>query len=245
MATLVATGTTCKSLLCQYQYSSTNWISYGGKLQRIERQIHHYGSGLNALPLLSHFRYNPQDTHLLHVGYGGMNGPLSSIDSGGFAAASFHSWPDTLAWDGYSGDYGPNFVGLALGSAVYLVEDPKLGQVVYGGNIKSNDSTVVVAPRDAVKHRVYIAPLSLYITIDAGAIEEFEYDAGKGTVSLTIASKSSSAPTTAADASAVVVWLEDPSGSQTYTLDEDYTKERGGFKVPLGENSARVTVQSS
>lgn len=44
---------------------------YGGKLMRIERQIHHYGSGLNALPLISHFESNPTDFYLLRVGFGG------------------------------------------------------------------------------------------------------------------------------------------------------------------------------
>ncbi|KAL4905445.1 hypothetical protein BDW74DRAFT_185011 [Aspergillus multicolor] len=216
---------------------------YGGKLQRFERQIHHYGSGLNALPLLSHFRHNPQDTYLLHVGYGGMNGPLSSIDEEGFASASFHSWPDTLAWDGYSGDYGPNFLGLALGSAVYLVDDPKLGFVAYGGSLKlsENSSSIIVATRDAVKHRIFVGPLSLFVTIDAGAIEGFEYDSAKGTVSLTLATKSSSAPATAAEVEAAVVWVEDVSGTRAYALDGEYEGEREGWKVAFG-NHSEVTV---
>jgi hypothetical protein len=29
---------------------------YGGKIRRIERQLHHYGSGLNAIPVLAHYR---------------------------------------------------------------------------------------------------------------------------------------------------------------------------------------------
>ncbi|KAL3428798.1 hypothetical protein BDV09DRAFT_203851 [Aspergillus tetrazonus] len=216
---------------------------YGGKLQRFERQIHHYGSGLNALPLLSHFRDNPQDTYLLHVGYGGMNGPLSNIGSDGFASASFHSWPDTLAWDGYSGDYGPNFLGLALGSAVYLVEDMKLGLVAYGGNLnRTSESTAVVATRDAAKHRIFIGPISVYITIDAGAIEEFEYEAEQCAVSLTIATKSSSAPETAAEAEAVVIWIDDISGSGGYELVGEYTHERGGMKVSFGNQSEATVV---
>ncbi|KAL0951924.1 hypothetical protein HGRIS_008578 [Hohenbuehelia grisea] len=88
---------------------------YGGKLQRIERQLHHYGSGLNALPVISAFQSAPTDYYLLRVGYGGLSGPLSNIDSGGFASASFHSFADTLKWDAYSGDYGPNFAGHAMG----------------------------------------------------------------------------------------------------------------------------------
>ncbi|KAK7680558.1 hypothetical protein QCA50_016340 [Cerrena zonata] len=73
---------------------------YGGKLQRIERQLHHYGSGLNALPLISQFTSNPTDLYLLRVGFAGLSGPMSNIDQGGFASASFHSFADTLKWDG-------------------------------------------------------------------------------------------------------------------------------------------------
>lgn len=69
---------------------------YGGKLMRIERQIHHYGSGLNALPLLSAFESSPTDYYLLRVGYAGSSGPLTNIDQGGFASASFHSFADTV-----------------------------------------------------------------------------------------------------------------------------------------------------
>jgi hypothetical protein len=192
--------------------------------------------------LLSHFRDNPQDAYLLHVGYGGMNGPLSNIANDGFASASFHSWPDTLAWDGYSGDYGPNFLGLALGSAVYLVDDVKLGLVAYGGNLnRTSKSTTIVATRDAAKRRIFVGPISVYITIDAGAIEKFEYDAEQRTVSLTIATKSSSAPATAAEAEAVVIWVDDLSGSGGYGIVGEYTHERRGMKVPFG-NQSEVTV---
>ncbi len=51
---------------------------YGGKLRRIERQLHHYGSGLNAIPVLSEYRENPDD------------------------------FPSKLDWDAYSGDYESN-----------------------------------------------------------------------------------------------------------------------------------------
>jgi hypothetical protein len=63
---------------------------------RIERQIHHYGSGLNALPLITAFESSPTDYYLLRVGHAGLSGPLSNIDQGGFAAASFHSFADTV-----------------------------------------------------------------------------------------------------------------------------------------------------
>lgn len=58
---------------------------------RYERQIHHYGSGLNALPLIAAFEASPTDYYLLRAGFGGLSGPLSNIDEDGFAAASFVS----------------------------------------------------------------------------------------------------------------------------------------------------------
>ncbi len=69
---------------------------YGGKLSRIERQLHHYGSGLNAIPVLDSYRENPDDFYLLRVGYGGTMGALTNIDREGFASVAFHSFPSTL-----------------------------------------------------------------------------------------------------------------------------------------------------
>ena len=107
---------------------------YAGEfpLARIERQIHHYGSGLNALPILDNYRRMPDPQSLeaiydLRVGYGGNQGPLSNIDAGGFGSMAFHSYPDTLRWDAYSGDYGPNFAGHVMGAATYLVNHPIFG----------------------------------------------------------------------------------------------------------------------
>src|SRR3546814_12093168 len=77
---------------------------YGGKYARIERQIHHYGSALNAVPLFDAFRRDPADLHLLRVAYGGMMGGITNIDQQGFSSAAFHAWPDMMQWDPYSVD---------------------------------------------------------------------------------------------------------------------------------------------
>ncbi|KAJ2988832.1 hypothetical protein NUW58_g3774 [Xylaria curta] len=71
---------------------------YGGKLQRIERQIHHYGSGLNALVLLSAFRSDPSDSYLLQVGYAGTSGPLSNINQDGGTATVVITAQASSAW---------------------------------------------------------------------------------------------------------------------------------------------------
>ncbi|KAF9636891.1 putative glycoside hydrolase family 43 protein [Lasiodiplodia theobromae] len=158
---------------------------YGGKLQRLERQIHHYGSGLNSLPLLSHYRSSPAASdsssfYLLRVGHAGNQAALSNIDADGFAAAAFHSWPDTLRWDAYSGDYGPNFLGHALGGATFLAQRHAVyGWTAFGGNLvaegEGDAETVTVTPKDSGRRRVYVAPLGVYVQVDAGVVEEFRY----------------------------------------------------------------------
>ncbi|KAK2777279.1 hypothetical protein FQN52_003190 [Onygenales sp. PD_12] len=213
---------------------------YGGKLRRIERQIHHYGSGLNALVLLSAFRSNPTDSYLLRVGYGGMNGPLSNIHQDGFAAASFHSWPDTLAWDAYSGDYGPNFLGLILGAATYVVEDEDVGLVAYGGILSSEggENTISVQTRDSVRRKVFIGPLGLLIHVDAGIIEQFSYDIASKVVSVVL-----SQLTGVPSAQSTVVWVETTYGDTNYTvITSGLEQERMGWKVPLNSTSL-VTVR--
>ena len=167
------------------------------ELARIERQIHHYGSGLNALPMLDTYRRSSSPNSMdsifdLRIGYGGNQGPLSNIDAGGFGSMAFHSYPDTLHWDAYSGDYGPNFLGHVLGAASYLVEHPIFGFVSFGGNVQIDNSSevVIVEPRDAVRQRIFVAPVSLYVTIDAGTISRFTYNTTSKEVNVSIAARS-------------------------------------------------------
>ncbi|KAH7382038.1 hypothetical protein BKA64DRAFT_749478 [Cadophora sp. MPI-SDFR-AT-0126] len=210
---------------------------YGGKLRRIERQIHHYGSGLNALVLLGAFRSNPSDSYLLRAGYGGVSGPVSNINQDGFAAASFHSWPDTLKWDGISGDYGPNFVGLVLGSGTYVAQDSAVGLVAYGGVLTNLGTSVTVQTTDPVRRRIFLGPLGVLITIDAGIIESFSYVPSTGAISVTL-SQLSGVPV----AANAVLWTESTTGTRNYSVTTTgIAKVRLGWQIPL--SSAKVTVQ--
>lgn len=216
----------------------TGEISYAGKLGRIERQIHHYGSSLNSLVLLSAFRNNASDSYLLQVGYGGNNGPLSSINQDGFASASFHSWPDTLKWDGFSGDYGPGFAGLVLGSGTYIAEHSELGLLAYGGILKTAGSNHTVQTRDAARRRVFIGPLDVLISIDAGIILQFSYDSSSKIVSVTLAQLEG-----VPKAPAAVVWVESTSSATTYGVTTaGLNRTRLGWQVPL-DAVAPVTIQ--
>ena len=122
---------------------------YGGKTRRIERQIHHYGSTLNAVPLFDAYRADPSDLHLLRVAYGGLLGGITNIDREGFSSAAFHAWPDMMRWDAYSGDYGMGFYGHAIASATYLVQDPTFGWLAFGGNLEIMKNDVLARNRAA------------------------------------------------------------------------------------------------
>ncbi|KAL1748509.1 hypothetical protein HDZ31DRAFT_79632 [Schizophyllum fasciatum] len=159
---------------------------YGGKLQRIERQIHHYGSSLNALPLISAYESNPSDFWLLRTAFGGLSGALSSINDAGFPAASFHAFPDTLKWDGYTGDYGQSFSGHAMGMGTYILEHPAYGWQAYGGAVTAREGTVEVDVLDSSRRRVFVAPLGARFTADAGSFASVSFNPEARSVTLTL-----------------------------------------------------------
>jgi hypothetical protein len=206
---------------------------YGGKISRIERQIHHYGSGLNALPVLTEYRKNPDDLYLLRVGYGGAMGAISNIDRGGFASAAFHSFPSTLAWDAYSGDYGPSFLGHALNTGTYLVETRDFGWQVFGGRLVRQGEWLRVEPLDSLRRRVYLAPERLYVTLQSGTFEAVEYSTRTGEVRLLIAPGDALTPRAR--------FRIEQAGEVTYR--PGLPVEAGSFDLPLGPKGAEVRLE--
>lgn len=210
---------------------------YGGKYPRLERQIHHYGSTLNAVPLFDSFRRNPADMHLLRVAYGGLLGGITNIDQRGASSAAFHSWPDRMEWDPYSGDYGMGFFGHAYAAATYLVDDPALGWLSYGGNLSRRAGTIHVEPRDGARSRVFVAPAGLWMTLEAGKIASFDFDPATRVVRLTLD------PATAATPAARLFVETTTPGGQAYRPDRG-TAERGGYTVPLSPGVTDVTLSA-
>jgi len=111
---------------------------------------------------------------------------MSNIDQEGFAAASFHSFPQTLAWDGYSGDYGPNFSGLSMGIGTTIINHPDFGWQAFGGIVTATSPAVSVQIRDPVRRRVFISPIAALLTLDAGAFSTISYTPSTQTVVVTI-----------------------------------------------------------
>lgn len=178
---------------------------------------------------------------MLRVGYGGLTGALSNINGEGFASASFHSWPDMLKWDAYSGDYGPGFVGLALGSGTYLVHDQDLGSVVvYGGAMTLTGDATTVVPQDSFRRRIFVGPMRLLVSIDAGVISSFTLRISDSTLSLTLAQREGGAA-----APAAVMWLE-TTGSVKYAVTTPgLSQTRLGWRIPLGSSPVVVTVAAT
>ena len=211
---------------------------YGGKLSRIERQIHHYGSGINAIPVLAAFRKQPDDLYLLRVGYGGLMGALTNKDQEGFASVAFHSYPNTLQWDSYTGDYGPNFFGHAYNTGTYIVEDPEFGWQAFGGNVKTEGDWVRVQTLDSLRKRVYIAPRGLWLNLDAGNFAAIEINTRTSAVRVGLAPAD---PYT----QQARLRLEQPAkiaGIGSYQSDKKLPSERGATVIPLSKSSTWITL---
>ena len=213
---------------------------YGGKTRRIERQLHHYGSGLNAIPALAAYREAPDDFYLLRIGYGGTMGALTNIDQGGFASVAFHSFPSTLKWDGYSGDYGPNFFGHAFNTATYVINHQEFGWRAFGGNVKLDGDWVRVEPLDSFRMRVYVAPAGLWLTLDSGTFSEIAINRGTRVVRVGLSPANEYT-------SHARLQVEQPgkvSGVRPFVPRQQFVFERGAYKVPLTSNTTWVELSA-
>lgn len=211
---------------------------FAGDLSRIERQLHHYGSGLNAIPVLSEFRDNPDDMYLLRVGYGGLMGSISNITQDGFGPAGFHAYPSTLRIDNYSGDYGPGFFGHAVNTGTYVVEHPEFGWHAFGGNVESDGEWVTVKPLDSARSRVYLAQIGLWLTLDAGRFEKVSLHPETGKIRVELATATAHTPKAR-------LHVEQPAqldGIGVYKPSVEYEQKRGAYVIPLGAENTVVEL---
>ncbi|MGR6329327.1 DUF5695 domain-containing protein [Sphingomonas sp. XXL09] len=208
---------------------------YGGKYPRIERQIHHYGSALNAVPLFDAYRANPADLHLLRVAYGGMMGGITNIDWDGFSSAAFHSAPDMMRWDPYSGDYGMGFFGHAYAAGSYLANDPTFGWIGFGGDVREERGTVSIVPKDGARSRLFVAPAGQWIELEAGKIAKAVYTPASGRIALTL--DPARRGTTSAR-----LFVTRTTGAGAAYRPSTGRLERGGYTIPLGAAPVEVDL---
>ena len=207
---------------------------YGGKLPRVERQIHHYGSALNAIPVLHQYKLTPDDFYLLRVGYAGLMGALSNITQDGFAPAAFHSFPSTLKNDGISGDYGSGYYGYAVNTSTFLTNHEEFGWLAFGGNIEENGDELEVEITTAAKSRIYIAPLKLWMTLDAGKFKKITYNKSTKDLGIELAEANEFTPN---------AYLRIESFGKPVFENKlaKYTKNsRGQYVIPLPNGSLKI-----
>ncbi len=213
---------------------------YGGKLSRIERMIHHYGSALNAIPVLMDYRKHPDDFYLLRTGYGGLLGSISNITQEGFAPAAFHAYPSTLKNDGITGDYGSGFFGYAVNTSSYILNHPEFGWLAFGGNLSKTGNTIAVKLTTAAKSSVYIAPAGLWITLDAGTIDEVVYNTSTGQIRLKLNKANEYTPN-------AVLRLSQPAkinGVGNYSVKGGSIQGRGAYQFSLSKsNTTEIIIQ--
>lgn len=203
--------------------------------------MHHYGSSLNAIPLLAEYREHPDDFYLLRVGYGGTMGTISDIDQEGFFAPAFHAFPDALRPDGITGDDGPNLFGHAWNTATYIAHHQEFGWVSFGGNTRVDGDLVKITPLDSFRIRVYVASAGVWLTLDAGQFREIEVNSKTGTIRLGLS------PSTEFLHSARLR-IEQPakmSGAANYRPGKSVQQERGAYVVPLGKGITWVDLSAN
>jgi hypothetical protein len=201
--------------------------------------IHHYGSALNAIPVLNQYREYPSDFYLLRVGFGGVMGAISNITQDGFAPTAFHSFPSTLKNDGISGDYGTGFLGYALNTATYLVHNDELGWLSFGGNCTEKGKWVKAAITTAAQSRVYVVPSGLWLTLDAGRFKSVSYNTATGDVKIEFEADDTMAP----DAYMHVTTTCREVSARKYNTSSLNVNSRGQFVIPLKEKETTITLK--
>ncbi|RYG49064.1 hypothetical protein EON79_02545 [bacterium] len=176
---------------------------------------------LAYMPTVPHWGYNGNARRYWDFLYGGTMGALSNIDREGFASAAFHSFPSTLKWDAYSGDYGPNFLGHAFNTGTYLVETPDFGWQAFGGLVSQSDGWVTVKPQDSFRKRIYLAPAGLLLTLDAGTFESASYDPRSKRVRIRLS-----------EGPGRLVLEQSAVRSGTYRPKGSFPLEAGAFNIP-------------
>lgn len=202
---------------------------YAGDLSRVERQLHHYGSGLNSIPILMEYRMNPDDFYLLRVGYGGVQGSISNITQDGFGPSGFHAYPSTLRIDYLSGDYGPGFYGYTMNTGSYLINHPEFGWQSFGGNIEMDRGWVRLKVLNSARSRVFIAPAGLWLTLDAGTFEAVSYNPETKKVKIKFDRSNAYAP----NARLRIEQTAEVDGIKNYAPQSSFGVERGAYVIPL------------
>jgi hypothetical protein len=163
-------------------------------------------------------------------------GGITNVDRDGFASAAFHSEPDMMRWDAYTGDYGMGYFGHAYAAATYLVKDATFGWLGFGGTVREDGAAVEIVPHDGARTRLFVAPAGQWITLAAGTIARARWLPAMRRIELTLDPATTTTPV-------AHLSVEATTGGATYASDKG-TPERGFTTIPLSPTAMTVTLTS-
>jgi len=210
-----------------------------GKFNEIFRQSGHYGSSLNAIPLLDAYRDNPSDFYLLRTGYGATMNILPNINAAGHGSMSFITDTAYMTYEPYTGDFGSAFFGYAYNAAAYAYHHAEFGWLGFGAEVRQSGNTLTITPKDAFRRRVYISTLGLWLTLEAGRFEQVTTDLAGDKVTVAIAAAE-------AHTSTARLIVEQPAGGRkplVYRPTVTLPLVRGAWEVALGKQPVSVTLR--
>ena len=83
-----------------------------------------------------------------------------------------HMMPHVLEFDPHSGDYGLGFFAHTLEAGAYYVMHPEFGPLCYLCDLSIASDVTTITPRDSYRQRVYLEPLGLDLTLEAGLFRD-------------------------------------------------------------------------
>ena len=125
----------------------------------------------------------------------------------------------------------------------YIVDHPDFGWQAFGGNVLTISPTVKVQTRDSLRRRVFITPLGAWLSLDAGAFEEVEFDPEDETVALTIVpSASGISGAAAAPKARLVVENASDNGLGVLKPTTSLSQDAGAWVIPFKNGVASVKL---
>jgi hypothetical protein len=117
-----------------------------------------------------------------------------------------------------------------------VVHDPELGWLSFGGALETGGESVRVRPLDSARSCLYVAPLGLWLTLDAGQFESLELSGA--TLRVTLAPATPHTPLAR-------LRIEQPAAAQgvgELRPSPAPPSERGAWVVPLGPGPTSFTL---
>ena len=219
-----------------------------------EREFHHYGAPLNALPLLSAVLggeaapgasgQSDGEISNLAVALGGVLGSFTNIRPGsGEPSMAWHGDAGALRRDGYSCDFGVGFYGAMGAVGAYVARHSEFGTLCFLCNLDEQGAPGVLAvrPLELAQRRLFFGPAHALVVSENEPIALATFDEAHRSVALTLgpgtavarlALSISNARTTAGRAAFRVVAVD---GTPYHAA-----PVRGAFEVPLSAGKPTV-----